>query len=80
MNVRQENIMKWGNDAYYIAPVQWLLFTIDQQCAKARRREMVVNEKVIRFSPSFIHLSFFSLSLRLFMYIARPIGFSSPLR
>ena len=40
---------------------------------------MVGSEKVIRASPSFIHLSF-SLSPLRFMYIARPIGFSSPLR
>lgn len=33
------------SDAYCIAPVQWLLFTIDQQYAKARRREMVGERK-----------------------------------
>ncbi len=46
-------------------------------------KEMVVSEKVIRSSPSFIHssihliLSFFSL---LCICITRPIGFGSPLR
>jgi hypothetical protein len=31
-----------GNDACCIAPVQWLLFTMNQQCAKARQREIVI--------------------------------------
>ncbi len=60
-----------GNDACCIAPVLWLLFTIDQQCTKVRQREMMVVSEKGDPLQSVIHptlLFFLSLSPSFYVY------------
>ena len=62
MNVRQK---EWYT--LCIGSTQWLLFTIDQQEVKTRRRETIIvtekKEVVIRSSPSLIYFSPFPFVL-----------------